>query len=89
MIRLLLLLILHYDRFVIIRSIDVKNDDIETIRERRNSDIDSNDYFYIHVIIINEWEELEAISSLKLIMSFFNITCCMVYRKLSQMLSML
>ena len=36
--------------------------------KRRNSDIYLNDNFYTHGVIINEREELEVISSSKLIM---------------------
>jgi len=50
--------------FYTIRSTIVKIVDVETIRQRRNSDTDSND---LHRVIIDEWEELEAISSSKLI----------------------
>ncbi|KAG4083250.1 hypothetical protein H8356DRAFT_1382087 [Neocallimastix lanati (nom. inval.)] len=45
----------------------VKSVVVETMRQRRNSDTDSNDNFYPHGVIINEWEELETISSSKLI----------------------
>ena len=53
-----------------IRSTVVKSVDIEMIRQRRNSDTNSNDNFYPHSVII---EELKAISFLKLILLFFNI----------------
>jgi len=46
----------------------VKSIGIETIRQRRYSDTDSNDNFYPHGVIINKWEELKAISTSKLIM---------------------
>ncbi|KAL6617873.1 hypothetical protein U3516DRAFT_747978 [Neocallimastix sp. 'constans'] len=34
----------------------------ETISQRRNSDTNSNDNFYLSRVIIDKWEELEAIS---------------------------
>ncbi|KAG4090016.1 hypothetical protein H8356DRAFT_1366497 [Neocallimastix lanati (nom. inval.)] len=37
------------------------------IRQRRNSDTDSNDNFHPHGVIFDEWEELEAFSSSNLI----------------------
>ncbi|KAG4090716.1 hypothetical protein H8356DRAFT_1341330 [Neocallimastix lanati (nom. inval.)] len=46
---------------------------IETIRLKRNSNTFSKDNFHPHEVIINELKELEAISSSKLIMLFFNI----------------
>ena len=46
-----------------IRPTLVKSDDVETIKQRRNSDTDLNDNFYPHGVIIDEWEELKVISS--------------------------
>jgi len=54
-----------------IRRTIIKSVDVETIGQRRNFDTDLNDNFYLHGVIINEWEELEAISSSKLITVFF------------------
>jgi len=45
----------------------VKRVDIETIRQRKSSDTDSNNYFYSHGVITDEWEELENIFFSKLI----------------------
>jgi len=45
----------------------VKRVDIETIRQRKSSDTDSNNYFYSHGVITDEWEELENIFFTKLI----------------------
>jgi len=50
-----------------VRPIVVKSVIVETIRQRRNSKTYLNDNFYLHGVIINEWEELESISFLKLI----------------------
>jgi len=55
-----------------IRPTVVKSVEVETINQRRNSDTDSNDNFNSHGVIIDDWEELEAISYKKLI-KFFNI----------------
>ena len=56
-----------------VRPTVVKSVDVVTIRQRRNSDTDSNDNFHPHGVIFDEWEELEAISSSNLITQFFNI----------------
>jgi len=37
-----------------IRSTIDKSVNVETIRQRRNSDTDSNDNFYLHRVIVNE-----------------------------------
>ncbi|KAG4100867.1 hypothetical protein H8356DRAFT_1385490 [Neocallimastix lanati (nom. inval.)] len=50
-----------------VRPTVVKSVDVVTIRQRRNSDTDSNDNFHPHGVIFDEWEELEAISSSNLI----------------------
>jgi len=51
-----------------IRPTVVKSVGVETIRQRRNSNTDSNDNFYSHGVTIDEWEELGTISFWKLIM---------------------
>jgi len=57
----------------IIRPTVIRSFNVETIKQRRNSNIDSNDNFFFHPygVIIDEWEELETISFLKLITYFF------------------
>ena len=51
-----------------IRPTVAKNINVETIRQHRNFDTDSDDNFYPNRIIIYEWEYLEAIASSKFIM---------------------
>jgi len=46
-----------------VRPTVVKSVNVVTIRQRRNSDIDSNGNFHPHGVIFDEWEGLEAISS--------------------------
>ena len=49
---------LHTIRPTVVRSVDV-----ETIRQRSISDMDSNDSLDVQGVIIDEWEELEELSS--------------------------
>jgi len=50
-----------------IRSTFVNSVDIVTIKQKRNSDAYSNDSFYLHEAIIDEWEKLEILLSSKFI----------------------
>jgi len=44
-----------------IRQIVVKSLNVKTIKQRKNSDTASNNDFYPFEVIIDEWEEIEAI----------------------------
>jgi hypothetical protein len=44
-----------------------KSVDDDMIKQRRNSNTDSNDNFYPYGVLMDEWEELGVISSSKII----------------------